>query len=106
MAPARRERYLGRPALLADADDFDVVGGCLEADLSRGLLDPAACAAAFELDDTMAAAANHMVVVSLAAQAIAGLSGDVCQCIQDPVLCERSKRAVHRRQPDRFARRS
>jgi hypothetical protein len=83
---ACRERYLGRPARLADTDDFDMVGGCLEADLSSGPLDPAACATPFELDDTMAAAANHMVVVTLAAQAITGLPGNVSQRIQNPML--------------------
>lgn len=106
MARDERERFLGRPAVPADTDDLDVVGGRLEANLSRSLLDPASRTAAFELDHTMAPAADHMVVVRLAAQAIAGLSRDVRQRIQNPALRKRSKCAVHRREPDRFARRS
>ena len=83
-----------------------MVGGRLEANLSRSLLDPAARTAAFELDHAMAPAADHMVVVGLATQAIAGLSRDVRQRIQNPALRKRSKRAIHRREPDRLAGRS
>jgi hypothetical protein len=98
-------RALG-PAVLAHADDLDVVRRGPESDLSRCRFDPAARAAPFQLDHAMAAATDDVVVVGFAAEAVARFSRDVRHCVQDSLLRERPQRAVHGCEPDRFARRA
>ena len=78
--PSPRERvarWLGRAAGRAEAEHLDGVRGHLESVAPRGLRDPVAGAAAFELLDPVAALADHVVVMAGLAEPIAALPRSV-----------------------------
>ena len=58
-----------------------------------------------ELDDAVARAADEMVMMSLAAEAVADLAGMVHQRVHDFVLAEEGERAVDGRESDGIAAR-
>ena len=68
--------------------------------LSRGCRQPFVHFAALELGDAVAARADEMVMVALAAEAITGLARPVGEFVDDAVLAEKRERPVHRREPD------
>ena len=65
--------------------------------------EPAVEVAVAELDDAVARAADEMVMVSLAAEAVADLAGMVHQRVHYAVLTEERKGAVHGRESHCFA---
>ena len=71
--------------------------------LARGFPEPFVHFAAFELGHAVAARADEMVVVPLAAQAVAGLARAVCELVDDAVLAEDRERPVDGGEADRIA---
>ena len=74
-----------------------------EAVLLRGFREPFVHLATLELGYSVAAGANKMVVVTLAAQPIARLPGAVGELVHHAALAQDGERSVDRRKPDRLA---
>ena len=71
--------------------------------LSRDASEPLVETAVAELDDSVAARADHVVMVLVAADAVAELAAAVGQGVHDSRGRERREGAVHRREADPLA---
>ena len=100
-AAMRIDATVLRAAVGADPGDLDAVVGGDEAVPLRGLVHPAVEVAFLHLDDTMAALADEVVVVCLAAEAVALLAAVVGEDVDDARIAQEGERAVDRRQAGR-----
>lgn len=91
----------GGAAGAAEADDLDLVVGGHEAVTRCDGVGPGAEVALLDLDDAMAAGAEQVMVVRIAAQAIAELAAVVGERVDDALLVEEREGAVDRREADR-----
>jgi hypothetical protein len=99
------ERRSNGSALGAGPCDLDRVRGDGEAVLGGEPREPAVQLTVAELDDPVAFLAHQVVVMTGAAQAVAGLAGMVHEGVDHAVLAEERERPVDRRQPDALASR-
>src|SRR4029079_18552085 len=85
------------------AGDLQRVPGRREPVLTCGLPEPFVHLAAFELGHAVAARADEMVMVPLAAEAVTGLARPGRELVEDTVLAEKRKRPVDGGEADRVA---
>lgn len=92
-----------RAASCADAGRLDRVPADREAVPTRPLPDPGVEVAVGDLDDEVAALADEVMVMSFAAEAVAGLAGMVAERIDRAARAECRERPVDRRETDPLA---